>query len=132
MRALLDLARNLCTVSAMLVFVAGSMTKAQNATSTYDPRVTFAPLSLPDSVNEYRSSNGAPGPAYWQNAASYELHAQLDPSAKELRATRRSLIRTTVRTHCPVSGFIWSRTSTARTRGLMSSLAACAAAAAEL
>ena len=29
--------------------------------SPYDPRVTFAPLTLPDPVNAYRSSNGAPG-----------------------------------------------------------------------
>ncbi len=57
---------------------------AQGAAS-YDPRLTFAPLSLPDPVNAYRSSNGAPGPAYWQNEASYELHATLDTQGKQLR-----------------------------------------------
>jgi hypothetical protein len=51
----------------------------------YDPRLTFAPLTLPDSVNAYRSSNGAPGPAYWQNEADYEMHATLDTAAKVLR-----------------------------------------------
>ncbi|GGH13099.1 M1 family metallopeptidase [Silvibacterium dinghuense] len=56
---------------------------AQNA-NPYDPRLTFAPLALPDPVNVYRSSNGAPGPAYWQNEADYELHAQLDTAAKVL------------------------------------------------
>jgi Peptidase family M1 domain len=55
---------------------------AQN--STYDPRLTFAPLTLPDPVNSYRSSNGAPGPNYWQNEADYELHATLDTAAKQL------------------------------------------------
>ncbi len=60
---------------------------AQTTPSTYDPRLTFAPLTLPDPINTYRSSNGAPGPNYWQNEASYELHADLDTAAKQLRTT---------------------------------------------
>ena len=52
--------------------------------TSYDPRVTFAPLTLPDPVNAYRSSNGAPGPAYWQNEADYVMHAVLDTQAKTL------------------------------------------------
>jgi Peptidase family M1 domain len=55
--------------------------------STYDPLKTFAPLTLPDPVNRYRSSNGAPGPDYWQNGADYEIHANLDPATKGLSAT---------------------------------------------
>jgi len=51
----------------------------------YDPRLTFAPLTLPNPVNAYRSSDGAPGPAYWQNEADYEMHAALDTTAKVLR-----------------------------------------------
>ena len=54
------------------------------STTTYDYRQTFAPLTLPDPVNQYRSSNGAPGPAYWQNEADYEMHADLDTKAKVL------------------------------------------------
>lgn len=67
----------------------GAVALAQNATTTnaYDPRITFAPLTLTDPVNVYRSSNGAPGPNYWQNDASYELHADLDTAGKQLRAT---------------------------------------------
>ena len=38
-------------------------------------------------MNRYRSSNGAPGPDYWQNRADYELHAKLDTARKELSAT---------------------------------------------
>ena len=34
----------------------------------YDPRETFAPLTLPDPVNRYRSADGTPGPDYWQNS----------------------------------------------------------------
>lgn len=68
---------------AMLVFSA----LAAGQTPAYDPVKTFAPLTLPDPVNSYRSSNGAPGPDYWQNSADYELHANLDTSAKVLSAT---------------------------------------------
>src|ERR1700735_1762548 len=39
--------------------------------STYDPRITFAPLTLPDPVTSYRSGAGSPGPLYWQNEADY-------------------------------------------------------------
>jgi Peptidase family M1 domain len=55
--------------------------------SQYNPLETFAPLTLPEPVNRYRSSNGAPGPDYWQNRADYELHAQLDTAHKVLSAT---------------------------------------------
>ena len=52
----------------------------------YDPVKTFAPLSLPDPVNSYRSANGSPGPDYWQNSADYEIRANLDTAAKMLSA----------------------------------------------
>ena len=58
---------------------------ARSGAASYDPRLTFAPLTLPDPVNAYRSGNGAPGPAYWQNEADYEMHAELDTKAKVLR-----------------------------------------------
>jgi hypothetical protein len=48
---------------------------------SFDPRETFAPLVLPTPVNRYRSSNGAPGPDYWQNEADYELHATINTAA---------------------------------------------------
>jgi hypothetical protein len=50
----------------------------------YDPRVTFAPLTLPQPVNAYRAGNGSPGPDYWQNRADYVLHATLDPTQQKL------------------------------------------------
>ena len=62
-----------------------AQTTSPEAGGSYDPRVTFAPLTLPGPVNAYRSSNGAPGPAYWQNEADYEMHAVLDTQAKVLR-----------------------------------------------
>ena len=53
----------------------------------YDPRVTFAPLTLPTAVNGYRSSDGAPGPKYWQNEADYVIHAILDTRNHQIRAS---------------------------------------------
>ena len=54
---------------------------------TYNPRETFAPLTLPGPINSYRSGSGAPGPAYWQNRADYEIHATIDADARTLTAT---------------------------------------------
>jgi hypothetical protein len=66
----------------MLVSVWGAL-----AATHYEPQQTFAPLTLPEPVNRYRSSNGAPGPDYWQNRADYELHTTLDTAHKVLSAT---------------------------------------------
>ncbi len=49
-----------------------------------DPRITFAPLTLPDPVNAYRSGNGTPGPDFWQNRADYVIHVGLDPAQQRL------------------------------------------------
>ena len=65
--------------------VAVAQAAAAAGGTSYDPRLTFAPLALPEPVNEYRSSNGAPGPAYWQNEADYVMHAELDTRTKALR-----------------------------------------------
>lgn len=84
------LARPLTPLGPLPVWLAAlalSTVALAQSPAPYDPRVTFAPLTLPDPVNAYRSSNGAPGPSYWQNEADYELHATLDTAAKELRAT---------------------------------------------
>ncbi len=66
----------------LLLTLLAAPTLAQ--TATYDPRITFAPLTLPQPENSYRSGSGASGPAYWQNEADYTMHATLDPVAKTL------------------------------------------------
>src|ERR1700678_4449237 len=79
-------------LSRVLLVAAGALlgagpALAQTPRPAYDPVKTFAPLALPDPVNRYRSSNGAPGPEYWQNTADYEIHATLEPAPKLLSAT---------------------------------------------
>jgi hypothetical protein len=73
-----------CSPIAALMLPVCAMAQAPGQ---YDPRLTFAPLTLPDPVNAYRSGSGAPGPNYWQNQADYELRAELDTTAKQLKAT---------------------------------------------
>ncbi|MDB5708163.1 MAG: peptidase [Sphingomonas bacterium] len=53
----------------------------------FDPKIAFAAQPLPDGVNAYRSSNGAPGPAYWQNRVDYMITARIDTTARTLTAT---------------------------------------------
>jgi Peptidase family M1 domain len=67
----------------LALLVAPILASAQSA-PTYDPRITFAPLTFPEPVNAYRSGSGAPGPQYWQNAADYVMHASIDTSTKTL------------------------------------------------
>ena len=53
----------------------------------FDPKIAFAAQPLPDGVNVYRSSNGAPGPGYWQNRVDYAITARIDAAARTLTAT---------------------------------------------
>jgi hypothetical protein len=69
----------------LLIWHGLALAQSSGAPASYDPRLTFAPLTLPDPVNAYRSGNGSPGPSYWQNEANYELHAELDTTAKQLK-----------------------------------------------
>ncbi|HEY2050426.1 MAG TPA: M1 family metallopeptidase [Caulobacteraceae bacterium] len=55
--------------------------------SRFDPLETFAPISMPEAVNRYRSGDGSPGPDYWQNRADYDIAARLDPVSKLLTGT---------------------------------------------
>ena len=59
------------------------------AAGTYDPRETFAPLEFTPAVNAYRSGDGTPGPAYWQNRADYTINARLDPVTHSISGTVR-------------------------------------------
>lgn len=54
------------------------------ATAAYDPRVAFAPLTLPDPATPTRAADGAPGPSYWQNRADTTIRARLDARTHRL------------------------------------------------
>jgi len=60
-----------------LIFIS-SFSFAQSEKSVYDHHDLFTPNFYPSSVNEYRASDGKPGPKYWTNKASYKIAAKLD------------------------------------------------------
>jgi len=49
---------------------------SDDATS-YNPHDLFAENFNPPAGNDFRSAKGTPGPSYWQNSASYLIHATL-------------------------------------------------------
>src|SRR6185437_15209278 len=51
---------------------------AQDSVSIYNKNQVFDPSFMSQDATEFRSSNGAPGPRYWQNIANYVIHATLD------------------------------------------------------
>lgn len=51
---------------------------AQDQQTKYNNLEMFSPNFYPPSVNEYRSSNGEPGPKYWTNKANYNIQVTLD------------------------------------------------------
>jgi hypothetical protein len=57
---------------------------AQDST-LYNKNEVFDPTFLTQQGTEFRSANGAPGPRYWQNAASYNIHATLDEKDTALK-----------------------------------------------
>lgn len=80
--------RSLLAAAFAIVVLSGAAKKSEVPApkSTFNPFETFAPLTLPDPVNRYRSASGVPGPDYWQNRADYKIHAALDTAANVLTA----------------------------------------------
>lgn len=55
--------------------------------SEYNYLEAFGPNFYTYNGNEYRSASGKPGPAYWQNAASYTIKAKLDDKLDRISGT---------------------------------------------
>jgi hypothetical protein len=91
----------LLTLTAV-AFVA-SQAIAQEAPA-YNPRETFDPNFLSEPGTAYRSGDGQPGPAYWQNRADYELSATLDDSLNTI--TGREVITYTNNSPDPLP-YLW-------------------------
>lgn len=56
---------------------------ASVAQTNFDSYKLFAPFAK-KTVTPYRSSNGAPGPAYWQNRVNYRIEASIDTNTNIL------------------------------------------------
>src|SRR5947209_2514429 len=75
--------RGFTVLSAVAALALAGGARGQ-ATATYDPLKTFAPLTLPAAATPLRSGSGAPGPAYWQNRADFNIAARIDTTAHVL------------------------------------------------
>jgi hypothetical protein len=53
--------------------------------SIYNKNHVFDPTFMTHDGTEFRSANGAPGPKYWQNNASYNIHATLNEKDTTLK-----------------------------------------------
>jgi hypothetical protein len=71
----------------MLTPIAAFSCAAAPASSNYNPLETFAPFHLDPPVTRYRSSDGTPGPDYWQNRADYTIRVALDPATHSVSGT---------------------------------------------
>ena len=56
-------------------------------TSNYVPADVFSPLFYTERGNEFHSTNGSPGPKYWQNRVDYNIKANLDTVKKTISAS---------------------------------------------
>jgi len=73
----------LCALSLLLM----QGVFAQNSDSKYDQHEAFAPGFYTQTGNMYRSADGTPGPAYWQNRADYNIQVRLDTAAKTVKGS---------------------------------------------
>ena len=69
----------------LLPLLGGALVPAALSAKTLsDPAPVFAPLTLPDAPNVYRSGSGLPGPQYWQNRTDYVIRSRIDTQAHVL------------------------------------------------
>ena len=66
------------TLSIFISLISYKPLLAQDSASVYNKNEVFDPYFMPETATEFRSSNGAPGPKYWQNRADYVIHASLN------------------------------------------------------
>src|ERR1051325_3142301 len=69
---------SLFLLSNLFLMAAFSQTSTTTTTSKFNPRELFGLQFYPNSGNEFRSANGAPGPKYWQNRSDYKINVTLD------------------------------------------------------
>jgi hypothetical protein len=55
--------------------------------SNYEPADLFSPMFYSERGSERHSTNGEPGPKYWQNRVNYQLKATIDTTNKTLSAS---------------------------------------------
>ena len=76
------------TAGLFLLLMPGATFGQESPRQTPDHNLeSFAPLDFPD-PNRYRTADGRPGPAYWQNEADYRIDVRLDTARRRLTGTQ--------------------------------------------
>jgi hypothetical protein len=73
------------SICLLSVIIFSKTISAQDSTSLYNKNQVFDPSFMSQGATEFRSANGAPGPKYWQNRASYIIHSTLDEKDTTLK-----------------------------------------------
>lgn len=82
----MHLKKNINYLSACVISTLVTLSLQTLGQTGFNARELFA--SFPKSaVTEFRSSNGAPGPGYWQNKVDYTIRATLDTSNNSLKGS---------------------------------------------
>lgn len=72
---------------ALLVLGSYASKAQSDQNSKFDQHQAFAPMFYTQNGNEYRSANGTPGPAYWQNRVDYKIDVTLDTGMHRVSGT---------------------------------------------
>lgn len=78
--------RNLLLLALLIISFKGSAQYLNNPGSNHGNKFEQLGTIISD-PNSYRSASGAPGPAYWQQRADYEINATLDEKKLQLRGS---------------------------------------------
>ncbi|MEO7047639.1 MAG: M1 family metallopeptidase, partial [Ferruginibacter sp.] len=78
---------NYTKTTLLSAFMLLSLALSAQTKSVFNPHQLFAQDAYTKNGNEFRSANGAPGAAYWQNRADYLLNANIDTVKNILSAT---------------------------------------------
>ena len=88
-------------LAALVAFA--PLAQAQERPPLTTPDSVFAPLALP-TPNAFRTADGRPGAAYWQNRTDYRIAATLDPATHTVTGT----VRLTYTNNSPEPlAFVW-------------------------
>lgn len=58
-----------------------------NKDSTFDPETAWDQTFLKQSINQYRTASGHPGPQLWQNRVQYNIDATLDTAKQRIHGS---------------------------------------------
>ncbi|MFZ9687763.1 MAG: M1 family metallopeptidase [Chitinophagaceae bacterium] len=74
-------------LSSLFLILQMNLFAQESIQSKYDPNELFNPLFYKDYGSSFRTGNGEPGIAYWQNKADYSIKASLNDETNEVKGS---------------------------------------------